>query len=75
MRDLVVSQLAPALRPLVADKSKLPTRAGLVASQMLGLALARNLLGIEPLVTMPREILVAQVGGTLQRYLHDPIAP
>jgi hypothetical protein len=42
---------------------------------MLGLALARNLLGIEPLATMPREILVAQVCGTLQRYLHDPIAP
>ena len=48
MRVLFARQLVPALRPLVADESELPQRAGLVASQMLGLALTRSVLALPP---------------------------
>src|SRR4051812_40154235 len=44
MRELFTSQLVPALRRLVDDASEAPQRAALVASQLLGLALARSVL-------------------------------
>ena len=44
-------------------------RAGLVSSQLLGLALCRYVLKLPPLVAMPRERVVRDVGATVQRYL------
>ncbi|GIV01130.1 MAG: TetR family transcriptional regulator [Actinomycetota bacterium] len=44
-------------------------RAALVASQMVGLALARYLVRVEPLASASPEELVRRVGPTLQRYL------
>src|SRR3954463_2439574 len=44
MRELFADQLVPAVRRLVADESEAPQRAALVASQVLGLALARSVL-------------------------------
>ena len=52
MRDLFARQLVPALRPLVADETELSTRVGLVASQMLGLALTRSVLQLPPVADM-----------------------
>ena len=46
-------------------------RAGLVASQVLGMALTRYVLRLPPMAAMTREQLVAWVGPTLQRYLTD----
>ena len=48
-------------------------RAGLVASQVLGLIVGRYVLGTEPLASLRREQLVALVGPTLQRYLSGPL--
>lgn len=73
MRVLFARQLVPALRPLVADESELPQRAGLVASQMLGLALTRSVLALPPVAGMPPDVLVANAGATIQRYLHEPL--
>ena len=73
MRVLFARQLVPALRPLVADESELPQRAGLVASQMLGLALTRSVLALPPVAGMPPDALVANAGATIQRYLHEPL--
>ena len=73
MRALFARQLVPALRPLVADESELPQRAGLVASQMLGLALTRSVLALPPVAAMPPDALVANAGATIQRYLHEPL--
>ena len=75
MRDLFARQLVPALRPLVADESELSQRAALVASQMLGLALARSVLELPPFAAMARNVIVANVGATIQRYLHAPLRP
>ncbi|MGN2640117.1 TetR/AcrR family transcriptional regulator [Nocardia takedensis] len=44
-------------------------RVALVASQMMGILVARKLVGIEPLASMPLPDLVAAVGPTVQRYL------
>ncbi|MFI5782354.1 TetR family transcriptional regulator [Nocardia sp. NPDC051570] len=45
------------------------TRVVLAASQMIGLLVARKIVGIEPLASMPPELLARLVGPTLQRYL------
>ncbi len=69
------SQLIPALRRLVSDESELPQRAALVASQMLGLSLARSVLELPPFDAMPPNVIAANVGPTIQRYLHEPLRP
>src|SRR5687768_11853807 len=48
MRDLFAHQLVPALSRLITDESEVPQRAALVASQLLGLALARSVLELPP---------------------------
>jgi hypothetical protein len=46
-----------------------PARAGLLATQMLGLALCRYVLRLPPVVAMSVEELVAHLGPTAHRYL------
>lgn len=50
-----------------------PTRAGLVATQMLGLALCRYVLRLPPVVAMDVDALVDALAPTLQRYLSEPL--
>lgn len=58
----------------VVDATELPLRANLAASQLLGLAATRYILKFEPVATAPREIVIAAVAPTLQRYLTGDIA-
>jgi AcrR family transcriptional regulator len=51
-----------------------PARAGLIASQLLGVALCRYILRLPPLVALDITTLVATLGPTLQRYLTTPLA-
>lgn len=44
-------------------------RVALVASQMLGVLVARRVIELEPLASMPVDAVVAAVGPTVQRYL------
>ncbi len=44
-------------------------RGSLVASQMIGLVMARYVLRVEPLASAPAPAVVAAVGPTIQRYL------
>jgi hypothetical protein len=46
-------------------------RAGLIASQLLGLALCRYVLQFPPVVKLTRAEIVQHVGATVQRYLTD----
>jgi AcrR family transcriptional regulator len=50
-----------------------PLRVSLVASQVLGLGIARHLIGIGPLAVADVEEVVAAVGPTIQRYLTGPL--
>jgi AcrR family transcriptional regulator len=48
-------------------------RAALVSSQIIGLALARSVIEIEPLATASEDQLVAYYGPTVQRHLTGPL--
>jgi AcrR family transcriptional regulator len=58
---------AQLLRALGADEPDL--RAELVGTQLVGLAIARHVLRVEPLASADHEAIVAAVGPTMQRYL------
>jgi hypothetical protein len=64
--DVFRAQVLPAIAQAKGDRPQ--ERAGLVASQLLGLALTRYLLKIPPMVSMSRDTIVREVGPTLQRY-------
>ena len=70
LRQIFVTQLVPAMRTLPGRaRTDLPERAGLVASQMLGLALTRYVLKLPAVAGLSREAIVSWVGPTVQRYL------
>ncbi len=69
VRSIFAEQLVAAVTRLTGDRADAATRAGLVASQVLGLAMCRYTLALPPLVAMTREQVVELVGPTLQRYL------
>ncbi len=75
-RERMLDIFATQLRPLIAVHSPVPAeaanRAGLVASQMLGLALCRYVLRIPPMTAMAPDDVERWVGPTLQRYLTEP---
>ena len=49
--------------------AELPMRAGLVATQIMGLAVTRYILKVPPVVAMDRAQLVRLLGPTMQRYV------
>jgi AcrR family transcriptional regulator len=57
------------LLPPGAPAAEAAERAGLVASQILGMALCRYILRLPPVVAMDRAAVVDWIGPTLQRYL------
>lgn len=56
------------------DPAEAEVRIGLVASQMLGLVVARKVLAVEPLASLPADVLVAAVTPTIARYLLGDLA-
>jgi len=48
-------------------------RATLIATQLLGLALCRYVLRLEPLKSLPIDDVIAAITPTVQRYLTEPI--
>ena len=51
------------------DRPDADLRATLVGSQLVGLAMARYIVKVDPIASADREILVCAIGPTLQRYL------
>jgi AcrR family transcriptional regulator len=49
-------------------------RASLAASQMMGLAVARYVVRLEPLASADADLVVALVGPTVQHYLTGPLS-
>ncbi len=72
MREIFAGQVAPALMP-GAGRAEAARRAGLVATQMLGLALCRYVLKLPPVVAMTRAEIVGAAGPTVQRYIAGSI--
>jgi AcrR family transcriptional regulator len=71
LREFVTREvLGRIARALELDRPQL--RAALVASQLVGLAMIRYVVRVEPLASASTGEVVAWLGPTLQRYLTDP---
>src|SRR3954453_20558948 len=75
LRTVFGAQVAKALAAIVDDRAEAATRAGLVSTQMLGLALCRFILRPPPVVALDLDTLIATVSETVQRYLTRPLTP
>jgi AcrR family transcriptional regulator len=62
----------PIASALGGDEPRL--RANLVGSQLVGLLMARYVVGIEPLASLPARRVAEVVAPTLERYLVGPLA-
>jgi hypothetical protein len=70
MQGIFAGQLLPVIAKV---NPKAPQRrAGLIATQVLGLALCRYVLQLPPIVAMSRAEMVGWLGPTVQRYLEAP---
>lgn len=67
LQAVFAGQVLPMVMRAAADDPQ--ARAGLVASQLLGLAFCRYVLELPPVAALPRERIVRDVGATIQRYL------
>lgn len=71
MQQIFGTQLQPLVGSLVpADEAGV--RAGLIATQILGMALCRFVLRLPPVVGMTPDEVVGWLGPTIQRYLGPP---
>lgn len=72
MQAIFASQLAPLVAKLCGEtRAAAAARAGLVATQILGLALCRYVLRLPPVVGLKRAEIVRRIGATIQAYLFD----
>src|SRR6266849_8885553 len=69
LRDIFATQVMPAVAPLSQDRATAATRVGLVATQMLGMALCRYVLRLPPVVALDRAAVIRWLAPTVQRYL------
>ncbi|MET7768033.1 TetR family transcriptional regulator [Nocardia sp. NPDC005366] len=67
-RAVFAEQVTPAVLRC-GDPADAPRRSGLIATQLLGLALCRYILRLPPVLALTPEAIVADIGPTIQRYL------
>lgn len=68
MRKVFLTQVVPVVSAF-GDPATSAARAGLVSSQLLGLAMCRYVLKLPPVVALSRDQIIATVGPVLQRYV------
>ena len=73
LREFVERQIVPRLAAALEGPDA-ELRALAFASQMLGLAMARYVLRVEPLASAEPAQIVALIGPTLQRYIDSPLS-
>ena len=71
MHEIFGAQLQPLVATLV-PAGESGVRAGLIATQILGMALCRFVLRLPPIVAMTQDEIVDWLGPTIQRYLGLP---
>jgi len=73
VRELVTQRLvAPVARRVARDHAEL--RAGLIGSQVVGLAFARHVVGVDALAVAPSERLIEALGPVFDHYLSGPLS-
>ena len=71
--EIVEAHMLPMVTAVVSDEDEAPTRTGLIAGQVLGLALSRKVLELPLTTDIPAQVLVNSVGATIQQYLTAPL--
>jgi AcrR family transcriptional regulator len=72
VREQVATRILDAIAEnLGVEDARL--RASLIQSQVIGLAMARCVIGVEPLASLPADELVTAIAPNLQRYLTGPL--
>jgi AcrR family transcriptional regulator len=71
-RDLVARRIVGSISESLAVPDA-PLRASLVASQIVGLVMARYIVRVEPLASLAPEALIEAIAPNLQRYLTGPL--
>ena len=75
LREFLVTQvLRRVVTTLDLSPAEREARGGLVASQLIGVVMARYVLRVEPLASASPDWLVATVGPTVQRYLTGDVS-
>lgn len=74
LRELITGRVFAAITASL-DVEDADLRASLVGSQIVGLIVARYVVGVEPLASLDPDRLVAAIGPNLQRYLVGPLDP
>ena len=74
LRGIFAQQVAPAILKWTQEPPAIAgMRAGLVASQLMGLALTRYVLRLPAVAGLDRDEVIRLVGPTLQRYLNGKL--
>ena len=73
VRDLISREVLARIVDAL-DVEDADVRASLLGSQVVGLAMARYIVGVEPLASMSAEAVVAAIAPNLQRYLTGPLS-
>jgi AcrR family transcriptional regulator len=79
--EAVAAQLQATMGQLVAGpiaalgSDDAAERAAFISAQLLGLALCRYILRLEPLASLPAGDVVAAIAPSVQRYLTQAVAP
>ena len=74
VRDLVAGRIVDAISESLAIADA-RLRANLVGSQVIGLVIARYVIQVEPLASLPPEALIRALAPNLQRYLTGALEP
>ena len=74
LREVFASQVRPVVAA-VGDPADAGRRAGLVSSQLLGLAMCRYLLRLPPVIALSHDEIIRNVGPALQRYVTEEDLP
>lgn len=69
LREFLMREIIGRVAAVVGD----PLRANLVGSQVVGLIVARYVVGVQPLAGLDREEVVRLVAPAVQRYLDGPL--
>lgn len=72
LREFVSREVLPRAADLIGTDDA-PFRINLVGSQIVGLVMARYVLQIEPLASMPPSAVAAAIAPTLERYVTGPL--
>jgi len=75
MRAVFGQQVVGLVRALTNDAADSDVRAGMISSQLLGLALTRYILRLPPVVALDADTLIAALTPVLSHLLTQPIGP